>query len=176
MASMPYVMSSAELFARVQSVLGLTQEGLGRLLGYSRRTIIRYQQRGGLLLPSHVETLARACYSKDRAFAAMIAARHGTTLAQLGIEAPAPPPAPAATTTARSTSPSSRLLGDSIVCAAAEAMQSTPQAIRPALVAAFERALALGLDATQALAAITPPAPQPESPAATPPKRAKDSV
>jgi hypothetical protein len=176
MASMPYVMSSAELFARAQMVLGVTQEGLGRLLGYSRRTIIRYQQRGGLLLPSHVETLARACYAKDRAFAAMIAARHGTTLVQLGIEVPAPPPPPATAVTAPTSSPSPRLLGDSIVCAAAEAMQATPQAIRPALVAAFERAVALGLDAPRALAAIEPPAPPLESSTAKPSKRAKDST
>jgi hypothetical protein len=33
---------------------------------------------------------------------------------------------------------------DSIVCAAAEAIATTPQAVRPALLAAFERAASVG--------------------------------
>jgi hypothetical protein len=40
---------------------------------------------------------------------------------------------------------------DSIVCAAAEAMQTAPHVVRPALVAAFERANALGMTAAEVL-------------------------
>src|SRR5215475_11509350 len=96
MSNITYVHGSAELFSRAQLVLGTTQEKLGQLLGYSRRSIIRYQQRGHILLPHTIETLARACYPKDRAFAAAVAAFGGTTLVKLGIEAPEPPAAAAA--------------------------------------------------------------------------------
>ena len=47
------------------------------------------------------------------------------------------------------------LLVDSVVCAAAEAMQLTPQAVRAALVAAFERADALGMSTGDVLGALT---------------------
>ena len=173
MGDITYVRGSADLFASAQAVLETTQEKLGQLLGVSRRSIIRFQQRGTILLPHHIEVLARACYPKDRAFAAGVAAFGGTTLAQLGIEPAVQPEAGAAPATPQRAAPTARHLGDSIVCAAAEAMQSTPQAARPALVAAFERAVALGLDATQALAAITLPAPAPESPAASSTRPAK---
>jgi hypothetical protein len=48
-------------------------------------------------------------------------------------------------------------MGDSVVCAAAEAMQLTPQAMRPGVVAALERIVALAMTAEEALAALTPP-------------------
>jgi hypothetical protein len=133
---------------RVQKTLPVTQKGLARLLGCSSRTVIRYYQRGGVLLPGAYERLATACHPHDPAFAAELAALAGKTLVELGLEPPPPPPPPPPP---RLVATSSRHIVDSVVCAAAEAMQTTPQAIRPALKAAFQRAMALGMGAEEVL-------------------------
>jgi hypothetical protein len=140
---------SAELLVRAQRVLGLTQEKLGDLMGgRSRRSIIRWQQRGHSLLADDCATLARACYPHDRALAEAFAVRGGHTLASLGLERPLPPLLPAPAVHAQD---SARHKADSVVCAAAETMQCAPQAIRPALVAALERVIAQGMTAEEAL-------------------------
>jgi hypothetical protein len=51
-------------------------------------------------------------------------------------------------------------MADSVVCVAAEAMQATPQAIRPSILAAFERAVALGMTAEEVLQAMLPEKPE----------------
>jgi hypothetical protein len=51
------------------------------------------------------------------------------------------------------------VLVDSVVCAAAEAMQVAPQAIRPAVLAAFARARDAGLTTDAVVAVLTPPPP-----------------
>jgi DNA-binding XRE family transcriptional regulator len=141
------------LFVRVRTALHLSQQKLGNLLGYSRRTIIRAEQRGKIVLPQTWETLARACHPRDRALAAELAAAAGHTLVSLGLEAP---PAASAPPAAPRPAPSSRHMVDSIVCAAAEAMQTPPHAMRPALTAAFERAIALGMSAEEVLKGMAP--------------------
>ena len=140
----------AEILIRAQSTLRLTQKELAELLGCSSRTIIRHQQGRGFLLPSSYQTLAIACHPHDAAFAAELARHAGRTLIELGLEHP---PAPSATS-----APTHAHLLDSIVCVAAEAMQTTPQAMRPGLKAAFERVVALGLSAEQVLGAMAPAA------------------
>jgi transcriptional regulator with XRE-family HTH domain len=136
------------LLIQAQRTLGVTQKGLAELLGCSSRTVMRYQHGGGYLLPSHYETLARACHPHDASFAAELARHAGKTLIELELERPPAPP----TTSA----PTHGHLLDSIVCVAAEAMQTTPQAMRPGLKAAFERVVALGLSAEQVLGAMAP--------------------
>jgi len=140
--------SVPELFLRVRTALHLSQQKLGDLIGSSRRTILRAEQRGKIVLPTTWETLARATHPRDRALAAELAAAAGHTLVSLGLEGP---PAPVGLPTALS----SKYLVDSIVCAAAEAMQTPPHAMRPALTAAFERAVALGMTAEDVLRAMT---------------------
>jgi hypothetical protein len=49
---------------------------------------------------------------------------------------------------------------DSITCAAADAMKLLPEAVRPALRAAFERARDLQLSATEVASALSPKSPQ----------------
>jgi hypothetical protein len=149
-------MGPAELLVRLQSALQTSQERLGELVGVSRRTVIRWQQRGAVLLPSQWETFARACHPHDRDLAAQCAAHAGETLESLGLERPplATPPRPA---------PSAKHLADSVVCAAAEAMHLTPQAMRPGVVAVLERIVALGMNADEVLAAMA--APKAEKPA-----------
>jgi hypothetical protein len=139
---------------RLQKTLHMSQKQLGELMGCSSRTIIRYYAGGGTLLPPTYEKLARACHPHDRAFAAELASRAGKTLVEMGLERPpAPPPPPPVP--ARPL-PTPRHLVDSIVCVAAEATQMAPQAMRPALMAAFERVVALGMTAEEVLGAMAP--------------------
>ncbi len=144
-------MALGETLFRVQKALSLNQKELARLMGCSSRTIIRYYKRGGPVAPATFAQLAVACHPRDVALAAHLAQLAGKTLLSLGLETPlvsqevAPPPAP------RGPAPSGRHLVDSIVCAAAEAMQLPPHVMRPALTAAFERAIALGMSAEEVL-------------------------
>jgi hypothetical protein len=144
----------AEAFVRVRMTVGLTQAQLGDLLLRSRRTILRMERRGGTMLASDWEKLARATHARDRVLATQLAASAGKTLVDLGLEQPPPPPAPAAPPRPVA---SAQHLVDSVVCAAAEAMQQTPQAMRPGVVAAFERAIALGMSAQDVLQALAMP-------------------
>jgi hypothetical protein len=85
-----------------------------------------------------------------------------------GLASPAPPagatvPVPAAPVRPV---PSDALLVESIVCAAAEALQSTPTIVRDVLRVAFARARALGMTTEEVDAALQP------APAAAPPKKA----
>ena len=145
--------SVSQLLVQAQRTLGVTQKGLAEILGCSSRTVMRHQHGDGYLLPSQYEALATACHPHDASFAAVLARHAGKTLIDLGLErppAPVPPPAP------RCPAPTHGHLLDSIVCVAAEAMQTTPQAMRPGLKAAFERVVALGLTAEQVLGAMAP--------------------
>jgi hypothetical protein len=141
---------SPDLLIRAQQALGATQKELAQLLGRSRRTIIRYQARGGAgnLSMSDWHTLARAIHPRDRAMAETIATATGETLVTLGLESPTPPPRPPV---------SPRDLADALVCAASEAADVSPRAMRPALVAAFERASASGFSNEEILDALRPP-------------------
>jgi DNA-binding XRE family transcriptional regulator len=146
------------LLTKAQQALGTSQQGLGKLLGVSRRTMVRWQGgRGG---PSYDTwlVLVRHVYRASRPAAAEIAQELGATLVSLGLEAP---PAPVAATAPvaqppRRPAPAIGDLVDSIVCAAAEAVATTPQAMRPALLAAFERAASLGLEIDDVHAALRP--------------------
>ena len=145
------------LLTRANSALGMTQEEFGVLLGVSRRTMIRWQ--GGENGPPFQDwvMLVRHVYPRNAALAAEIATEIGETLVTLGVEAPpAPvmPPAPPVEP-ARPAPPVGDLV-DSIVCAAAEAIATTPQAVRPALLAAFERAASVGLAVDEVRAALRP--------------------
>jgi DNA-binding XRE family transcriptional regulator len=127
--------------------LGKTQETLGELLGVSRRTMSRWQ--GGSNSPS-IEMwalLAQHLHGTDPALARRIASEMGETLVSLGIVPPPPaadPPPAAAGPPPRPQPPIGDLV-DSIVCAAAEAVSTTPQSIRPALLAAFDRTASVQL-------------------------------
>jgi DNA-binding XRE family transcriptional regulator len=147
------------LLAAVRKELILSQSTLGKLVGRERRTVMRWQQGRANPYPWHWEAMARAVHPRNRALASQLAAAGGHTLVSLGLEAPAPPPAPPPPAPAPA-GPAPRHLVDSIVCAAAEAIQLTPQAIRPALVAAFERASALGMASDAVLGGLAPAKPR----------------
>jgi hypothetical protein len=131
------------------------QEGIGRILGVSRRTISRWtSHRAPKLRPSQTEALARAVHPRDAALAERIAVAHGTTLAALGIGPPAP--SPAAALLKQATSPLRMV--DIVVCAAAKALDASPRAVRPALLAAFRTVQEMGLSVEDVQAALEPPA------------------
>jgi hypothetical protein len=122
-----------------RTALQVSQNGLAAKLGVSRRTGQRWNAGKGPW-GLDLQNMARIVYPVDPSLAAEIAAAGGATLEALGIVSPAPPlPAPQVPM-----GPPDRVV-DAVVCAAAEAMQVTPQSVRPALLAAFACARELGL-------------------------------
>ena len=149
------------LLTLAQGATGMSQEAFGRELGVSRRTMIRWQQGGQGPSIEGWADIVRLVYPHDAALAARIAGEMEETLVSLGVVAPAPlAPAIAPHAIAPAKPPTSpRALADSIVCAAAEAVAMTPQALRPALVAAFDRAALVGLDVDEVRDALKVAAP-----------------
>jgi hypothetical protein len=145
----PTLEQSRALVAAVRSAMLLSQKGIAELCGYERRTAMKWAQGRTRPGASDWIKMARAVYPRDRSLAATLAATADQTLVSLGLEAP-PAPAPPPVLPPK---PAPSHLADSIVCAAAEAMQTTPQAMRPGLVAAFERTVALGMSAAEVLEA-----------------------
>ena len=123
-----------------------SQGALGTLLGSSERSGQRWERGEATPMDDQLQKLAAFVFPKNADLAAEIAAAAGSTLEQLGmvrpgprvpaaVSAPLPTPAP----------PDPIHIVDTVVCAAAEAMQLMPDAIRPALRAAFRRARLAGL-------------------------------
>ncbi len=106
-----------------------SQGELGVLLGSSKSTGQRWERREAFPLPEQLHQLAALVFPRDAQLAAEIAAASGSTLEKLGV-----------TPTAAAAAPDQIHIVDTVVCAAAEAMQVVPDAIRPALRAAFRRA------------------------------------
>ena len=149
------------LVIEAQRVLGHTQEQLGKMLGLSRRTVSRWGNHTSGPTPEHLHALARAVHPLDPALAAKLARAGGETLERLGIARPAPaaaPPVTAAVAAAPRPFPPTRLVVESVVCAAAETMQASPSAVRGVLRAAFTRARGLGLTVEEMDDALAEPA------------------
>jgi hypothetical protein len=156
---MPSIMDvhRGALLAEACQSLGVTQEELGKLLGLSRRTIVRWQGSSGYP-PWYAADVARAVHPRDPDLAARIAAREGSSLELMGIVTPRPPPPPP--------EPPAHMV-DLVVCAAAEALDVSPRTVRPALAAAFRRARQAGLTLEQVERMLAPP----QAPAAAPAKK-----
>lgn len=129
MATLPLVVMAAR-------ALQTTPHALARRYGASARTGIRWNAGRSTPSPKVLAALAHDVFPKDKALAEKLA-----TAADTSLEALFPKPSPAAVA-----------MADAVVCAAADAMQVAPRAVRPALVAALARAKALNLslDALQA--------------------------
>ena len=117
------------------------QGDFAALIGVSRRTVQRWDASGGVPSAGQIVKLARAVHPHDRALSARLARGAGTSLEELGIEPVASAPADAH-------------MVDSITCAAADAMNMVPEAVRPALRAAFERARDLRMSPADVAAAL----------------------
>jgi hypothetical protein len=132
------------------------------------------------------QDLARHVHPLDAKLAAQLAQMGKSSLLQLGLEKPVPPPPmapapapllvppqppPAIVVTAPPPPP--RPLPpevvESVVCAAAEAMNVMPAVVRPVLLAAFERAEKIGLTVGEVVRALaTTVGSTPRAPKATP--------
>jgi DNA-binding XRE family transcriptional regulator len=127
-----------------RAILGHSQKSLGKWLHSSRRTAWRWEKGSSIPTDGQLAELAAAVYPKNRALAARIAAYNHETLESLGIEKPpAPPPPPPAPPVTRP------MLVELVVATAADVLGAAPSAARPAIQAAFERAVLLGLTAQE---------------------------
>jgi DNA-binding XRE family transcriptional regulator len=143
----PDIPAVSLLIHQASAVLGLSQAGLGDLVHASRKTVGRWEAGRSTPIDSTLHDIARAVHPKDPVLASKIAIAGFATLTELGLAEPpgANPVKPA---------PAARLLGDALVCAAAEALDASPRAIRPALLAAFARAKELGFTVEEAMGAL----------------------
>ncbi len=117
-----------DLLRRARGALGLDKAGFAAELGVSRKTLHRWETVAPNLDPRGWTRLAEAVRPENPSLAAKLAV-HGT--------------APSAPQPARATGTED--LVALVVYAAAEAAALPPQAVRPAVHAAFARAIALGL-------------------------------
>jgi len=146
------------LIGRVRQTLHLTQQELADRFKSSLRTVQRWEADRSRPQSWEIHRLADAVRPHDAQLASQLdawAPRPAPPPPPVSevAPAPAPPPAPAPTP--------APVLVDAIVCAAAEAMALAPQAVRPALLAAFGRARDVGMTAEAVVAVLAPPPPPP---------------
>jgi transcriptional regulator with XRE-family HTH domain len=133
--------SSDVLIVQCQLALGLTQKELGHLLGRDRRTIQRWQKNGFAPMPEEAHALADALRASRPDLADEVLELGKNTAIAAGIALP--------------NSPASVEVIDAILQAAADAGGTSPEAIRPAVTAAFDRAAAAGVEVTAVVTALT---------------------
>jgi hypothetical protein len=104
-----------------------------KLTGVSKRTVERHSHNGGISYTDQTHRLIAAVHPVDPQLASQLAEASGTTLAALGLKA------------APSASDARPEHADSVLVAAANALNLSPEAVRPAVAAAFARALGLGV-------------------------------
>ena len=160
--------SLSVVLVRTQHVLAGSQQKLGDIVGVNRRTVWRWQTGKISPSPATLQTFARLAYPKDPEVAAALAAASGQTLESLGIVPPplpaAPPPGVAAPPPPKDDPVKTRLLVEAVVCAAAEALDASPRAVRGALFAAFACAREAGLPVETVEKALAPaPKPRPKA-------------
>jgi transcriptional regulator with XRE-family HTH domain len=131
--------------------LSMSQREFGYALGSSHRSAQRWAARQAEPAIAHFRRLAELLLPVDAALAHEAAVFGGQTLESFGLVAPVVPLAP---------SPASSLapldLVDIVVCAAADVIDVSPRALRPALLAAFRRARQIGLTLEQVEEALSP--------------------
>jgi transcriptional regulator with XRE-family HTH domain len=177
------------LVIKARGKLGFTQREMAEAVGSSERSVARWEGNEASPYADHLYELAALLYPLDAALAEQAAKAGGKTLEQLGIVAPPPapaPPAPEPEALAAPPSPASpplpvHLLADSVVYAAAQAVEETPVSLRVAramVAAAFARARDLRLECAEVAEALAPvtgaapgtaPAPAPASASASAP-------
>jgi len=140
---------------RAQLALHLNQKKLGDLMLSSQRTVQRWYAGRGWPSPSQVTRLVVAVHPREPDTARRLATAIGETLESLGVVAP---PAPAPVETSPEPSPLLPFLVESVIAAAAEALDVSPRVARPAVLAAFERAKAVTLTVDDLVAVLGPPA------------------
>jgi transcriptional regulator with XRE-family HTH domain len=132
--------SSAALLVHCQLALGLTQRQLGELLGRDRRTIQRWQEKGVELMPDQAQTLANALQPARPDLAEQVLELGRKTAIMAGM--------------AGVSSATAEVI-DAILQAAADAGGTSPQAIRPAVTAAFLKAREVGVEVRAIVAGLS---------------------
>jgi transcriptional regulator with XRE-family HTH domain len=135
-------MGSGPLLVHCQMALGLTQQELGELLGKTKRTIQRWQESGFAPMADQAETLARALQSVRPDLAEQVLALGRKVATATGM----PPPG----------RPSTAEVIAAILQAAAEAGGTSPEAIRPAILAALQKAEEAGIEVSAIVAGLKP--------------------
>ena len=125
---------SATLMVQIQLALGVTQAGLGAMLGRDKRTIQRWQRGGTSLMPAQAVTLANALRPVRQDLADELLALAAKTEGELR--------------RGRAASPETI---DAILEAAAKAGRISLKAARPIVTAAFRAASELGAGTDAAL-------------------------
>lgn len=156
----PHVINAAEVVARANQTLKLTNEQLGALCQVSTRTVSRWWSHESAPDFNVFRKLAVAAHPKDPALAADLATAGGVTLEELGlVVAPPPQPAPIVAPPPSPPPVPTRLLVESVVCSAAEELDAAPRAVRGILRAAFRRAREMHLSVEMLDDALTPAVP-----------------
>jgi DNA-binding XRE family transcriptional regulator len=143
---------SVPLLLDARSALSLNQRSLAEFLGISSRTVQRWDAGRSQPVDAEWHKLARAVHPIDPELAARLAKAGRSSLDELGLGRAAPPPIDV------------RHLADGVVCAAAESMDLTPRAVRPAVFAAFRRARQMRLTVEDMESALAPPEPPRKKP------------
>jgi transcriptional regulator with XRE-family HTH domain len=127
-----------DVFAEVRRRLSLTQTVLARRTGTSRRTLVRWEAGERVPAAKQLRALVEVVSAVDPASAKEIAASQGQTLESLGLVRLA--------ASAQATPPFVVSMAvDAVLCTLAEALDTSPRALRPALLAAVRRMRELGL-------------------------------
>ena len=162
----PMPRSRPLLLVLSRELLNLNQERLAKLVGSSKRSVQRWENARSVPMEWHVHTLADAVRPHDAQIAAELDAWAPRP------PPPAPPPPPPMPAVVAPVVPEAKpvvvvpppppliplkVLVDSVVCAAAEAMGLLPNAVRPALLAAFARAHEARLTPEEAVSVLAPP-------------------
>jgi DNA-binding XRE family transcriptional regulator len=137
------------LMVDARQALQLNQADLAVLVGSSQRTVQRWETARTTPAPWHIQRLAEAVRALEPALASDLDkwAPPDPARTSKSLEPPPPAPPPATPTP---------VLVEAIVCAAAEAIGIAPQAVRPALIAAFARARDLGLTPDAIVGTLAP--------------------
>ncbi len=131
------------LLTQARWAVGAASQGeFGEMLGVSRRTGQRWMRGHSTPTPTELQRMAALVYPRDADLAEQLAQAAGASLVALGLVKPSPPQAPPA-------APAPPLpvedVIEAVVCAAADAMDESPRRVRPALLAALQRARRMGL-------------------------------
>ena len=149
-----------ELLALAQRALGILGVELADRVGVHPKTVMRWHAGRSSVSAAALGKLAVDVFPKDPALARRIHAYAAEELAFPGLVPP--PPLPDDPSTAVAAVPAS-FRAESVVFAACDAMDASPRAIRPALLAALRRAREVGItmdDLERELAPAAKPAPR----------------
>jgi hypothetical protein len=135
----PAIDTVAQLIMRARYAAEAAGHHLPAALHTSKRTMQRWQAAQSRPSDAQLMALIRLVHPLDTDLAAGLAQCAGGTLEGLGIVPPSPPPPPVLPPMPR------HLVVDAVVCAAADATDAAPSAVRAILLAAFRRARELGL-------------------------------